>query len=782
MVAKGTAEQEVKRELEARAGAEQGLEQELKQELEQELEQELARLRAENEALKAKALAKQKVSSKVSAKRAPVAELVDKAIDQRRRGRHAEALLSAIAATELESDNANAWWQVSLNRWTLGEAKLAAVALERTVELAPHFAPAWACLGTARLKSGDKSDAFQAFKTALDRDAENEEALRGAVEVLEDFEKNDPPRADPELLLSFLTRLEQMGRLSASQLNKVGILHYNNKSYYDAINYWKRSAASSNDPASLFNLGLVYNHPDVAQTADAIDMWRLTLVRFPDYKRPRESLSEALPTALAQAEAARSFKDKHLLPKDQWYVHYLNPLELLSCPSDIDLDDLDARALKRFKDKLLKEIELEDGVVAWLPGTRFDKSKVISAIEELTDDSKRECHWHVFRNPPLLDFLSRGGFEHFLVNEASSPTEIIELLDDESAALREWLSEPFAKQFDLVLSKAIDRKNPALITCLLAGRRWVAPSFTDACFQSTLRQIDRLLQPLRDAGGRAAEIKPSVESVKALLDENSLLHLLNSLPVYFRNYQDETAQIIRNIAQTAFAKHSDIDLAKAILQVSNQLRKISANVRGYIEEDFKQIDKIIQSEARLTSGGTKWEITKRGALLGSQNIPADKVTALRLGRSITRQSNGTPTYDFLLAVKDGNGTEIRYRWQASRDIEKNEKCFDQLSAAALDYLFPVIVERIDGLLKAGKLVRIGPCSVTESGISFQNKGWFSNSENTVPWERLGTNLANGDLTVFDKGSEKIKTSMTLMTTDNAMVLHFLAHVRNKTEG
>jgi hypothetical protein len=156
--------------------------------------------------------------------------------------------------------------------------------------------------------------------------------------------------------------------------------------------------------------------------------------------------------------------------------------------------------------------------------------------------------------------------------------------------------------------------------------------------------------------------------------------------------------------------------------------------------------------------------------------------ALRWGTLITRRQYGTPTYDFLLSVKDGNDTEIRYGWQAWADIEKHEKNFNKLLDAALNYLFPVIVERIDRLLKAGEPVTIGPCSVTESGISFQTRGWFSNNQNTMPWGRLGINIANGDLTVFDKASPKTKTSMTLRTTDNATVLRFLPQVRNQTEG
>jgi tetratricopeptide (TPR) repeat protein len=117
-------------------------------------------------------------------------------------------------------------------------------------------------------------------------------------------------------MVALHNRLEQKSGLTSYHLTKIGNLHYNNKSYYDAINYWKRSAAFSNDAAPLFNLGLAYNHPDVAQSADAIDIWRLTLTRFPDYKPAQESLSNAVMAAIAQAEAARSFKGKHILPEE----------------------------------------------------------------------------------------------------------------------------------------------------------------------------------------------------------------------------------------------------------------------------------------------------------------------------------------------------------------------------------------------------------------------------------------------------------------------------------
>lgn len=493
----------------------------------------------------------------------------------------------------------------------------------------------------------------------------------------------------------------------------------------------------------------------------------------------------AAPDTRAQTPEDRHSAD--LLPKDQWYLHYLNPLQLLGCPADVDLHDLGPRALKGLKDRLLKEIELEDGAVAWLPGVRFDASRAIGACGELQGDIERRFHWYVFRSPALLDFLTRGAFppgprgEAALCAASCGPPGF-PLGEEESAAFRTWLSEPFARQFDLVLTKAIERRDGALTARLLAQSRTAAAAFANAGFKSTRRQVGRLLEPLREAGESSKQTRPSPAGLDALLQENFLIDLLNGLPVDFLDYRDEAAAIIRAIAHAAFTKHADIDLAKAILEMSGRLENVSPGLRAHIEDDFADIGEIIArksaSEARLTAGDTPWEITRHGALKGAQHIPAGEATALRAGTLINRVPGGAATYDFLIAVT-GQGTEIRYAWQVSQDgaeegeIERNMQYFCALLDAAFAYILPVIVRRIAALLEAGGAVDIGPCSATRAGVSITTAGWFSARRRTVPWERLGVDLAEGDLVVFDSASPAVRARLDLRTTDNAVVLRAL---------
>ncbi len=74
-------------------------------------------------------------------------ELVQQSETHRASKRLPEALASAMAATRADPRDANAWWQVALNRRDLGHAEQAKTALLEVVDLAPWFASGWVELG-----------------------------------------------------------------------------------------------------------------------------------------------------------------------------------------------------------------------------------------------------------------------------------------------------------------------------------------------------------------------------------------------------------------------------------------------------------------------------------------------------------------------------------------------------------------------------------------------------------------------------------------------------------
>ncbi len=73
----------------------------------------------------------------------------------------------------------------------------------------------------------------------------------------------------------------------------------------------------------------------------------------------------------------------------------------------------DDKTLLRLRKAMLQEIDLE-GRVIWLDNAVVDRSRAIGLCEELNDLRKRQYHWRVFQNRPLLRFLTRGEHEHFL--------------------------------------------------------------------------------------------------------------------------------------------------------------------------------------------------------------------------------------------------------------------------------------------------------------------------------------------------------------------------------
>lgn len=704
-------------------------------------------------------------------------DLIGKSKDQRSRKRYDEALISAQAATEVAPESADAWWQVALSRLSLGDTRNAIHALRTTVELAPWFAAGWAKLGRSFLDIGDAEKAKESFVIAIQEDSENLEALEAMSTIFSTEDKHDQDVEETAVL----EQIEAHSSLDSYQTNRLGILHYRNKRLHQAIKYWRASAFESTNTASLFNLGLAYNHEQVSQDADAVDMWRLALRRSPGYESPIKSLTNTLPRMLNLAADARCYTET-LLPREQWQENYLNPFALLNPPDGLDLYDLDPKTLQSLKKVLYQEIDLEDGNVSWMPGVTIDKSRAIDLCDELNNDAIREFHWHVYSNTPLLEFLTRGAHDHFLVGERESPLDTIELLEDRGSGFLEWLGDIFAPQYDRVLSKAVDSGNLVVLECLLDGRRWVPESKIHNCFENTRRMIDRMVQPIRDANANSADLKPSMQSLEALLSQSSLVSVLNLLPTYFEDFQNDAVHQIRGIAISCFNSHDDVDLSRKVIDLAKRFRFKSDHVNKQIEEDVEQIEKLIQQErkheAKFTSGDICWEITKEGARIG-QNIfiAAANISSIRYGLLMTGERSA-PIYDFLLAVGDEKVSSALFTWRATKDLDSQQKIFNGLIEATIHYLLPSAVDRAEKRLANGLPFKVGPCKVTRVGVGFDVSGWFSTAEHFVPWPRVAISLENGSMTVQDSNERKKKVSFPFRDTENALVLRALANIKN----
>lgn len=703
-------------------------------------------------------------------------DLIEKAIDQRNRKRYDEALVSGLAAVELEPDNANTWWQVALAHWMLSDHKKNLPVLRKVVELAPGFANGWSRLGQVLEELDNNREALTAFERALSEDADHEGALRGLARLYPELED---ARTDAEEL-HVLERLEALHGLSNWHTNRIGVLYYQSGNNFDAIKYWQRCAFENQSSAGLYNLGLAYSRADVAQATDAIDAWRLCHSKFPDHDESQKKILAHLPRSIAQATRVREIPAS-LLPKDQWHSFYMNPFELLDSGLALDYEDYDTKTIQKQKKALLQEIELEDGHVSWLPGVLVDKSKAISLCDELHDEERRLFHWMVFEHKPLLTYLTRGSLEHFLVSPDDSPLYLIEQVHDEDLGFRAWLSEPFAKQFDVLLPKALELGNPTLLEALLAGRRWVTPAHSDQCFESARRLIDRRLDYLRQAKDRAVEHKPALLNIRDCLSHKSLSDILNRLPAYFRDFQDETVGLLRSIALSSYNKHSDSALAKGVLELALTLTSASGAMKKLLAEDIETIDGLIAKETekdvRLTKADEDWIITKDGTIKGDIHIPTEDVLSLRWGSLRTRNQSGLYT-DFIVALRGKGNKEIHYNWIATSNIESNEQFFSRIIDGLLAYVFPGLAMRIDAHLEGGSAIQIGPVIVTQHSVRYDTKGLFFNSNIEVPWALVGCDITNGDMSIFDVNAPKKRTTFSFRDTYNAPVLRYLAQARS----
>jgi tetratricopeptide (TPR) repeat protein len=721
----------------------------------------------------------------------PADEFIKKAVEHRENDRIDEAIIAARRAIALDSENANSWWQLALAVHDKNGTSAAIPHFKKTLELSPSFAYGWHRLGLAYKTDGQTLDAIDCWETATEIDQERAATLKLLLGSYRELANDD----DNEKIFNTLKRIDDQGALDTEDINSLGIEYYKRKDYNNAIIYFRRYASESlggQAALGLYNLGLAYSAPEIRRNIDAIDAWEFALYLIPTYEKAKVSHERVLAPLLKLQERVRSNKVA-LISTDQWYSNYINPYELLALEHPMGIrnigirytnpwESIDIKQIQKAKKRLIQEIDLEDGHVQWMPGLRIDRSMAIKIADELNDELSKRWHYEVFVCEPLLNFLSRGEIDYFLVKPNTVRGVIgLEKMHESPDQFAPWLSKKFAPQYAMVLSAAVQRMDMASIESLLAGRLCVIPEDEDKCFEAVHRQIQNLMSPLRELADKSELLKPSVSAIEQALSNGNMSSILAMLPMAFQQEQNEAAALIRRISIACYNHHDDADLAKEVLALATKFTLPSPSFRHKLNEDMKTLsDSIAEArkhESSLTYSGQEYSIRREGVKFANTIIATAEIETVRWGISVNR-TNGQATYAFSMTI-GGRGSKIAsLAWSSSANIEAQEKLFDKFVEAVYAYVLPTVVDKINAELNKGTRLSIGPATLNESGVIFTIKGWFSDKQELCPWHRVNARLSNGDLVIEDSSNSKATLSMPLKETDNAFVLFLI--IKNKS--
>lgn len=699
-------------------------------------------------------------------------DLIKKSTELREAGRLEESILSARRATSFDPESANAWWQLALSVSKKDGDVAALEHFKKTVELADGFGFGWHRLGIAYKKAAMLDEAVEAWETAYLYDDDNEWTRYNLIDAY----NSRALESEKPKLFDQLIELETRGKLRTYDYHLLAMAHHNKDEYLNAIPYYRKYLANANDEHGYANLSLAYSSTQVGQELDAADCCHLALMVKPGFERANTLLSNLTPKLEKLKEIVKKYTANHtLISENSWFENYVSPFELLQIEEDEDTGELEIKEIQKAKKLLLQEIELEDGVVDWMPNLKIDRSRAIKLADELTDATLRYYHQQIYQYKPLLNFLSRGELTLFLYDQEEIPRGVLSVFEGDEGFAR-WLSEIFSKQYDALFAAALESKNLDVIEAILDGRRFVTPEFEDKCFTTGVRYSKDLLIDLKAEEGKVEKIKPTIQGIRFVLSKGNLGRILEVLPSAFIEVQSDAAETIRGITIAIYRHHGDADLAKEVLRLATSFAQRSPSFSVRFQKDFDKLNELIAEEKKdesyLAFGETKFEITREGIRHGDKFIKATDAQTLRWGIAITN-SSGYKTYEFKIVVGGVGSHTINVSWKSIADIKKQEELFQKCVDGIFSYLLPNVVNKLKEELARGKTVYVGGIPVTKGGVTLKAQGWFSSKEEYCPWRSLSSEIKNGSAVITSTINSKAEASLSLADIDNAWILHIL---------
>lgn len=695
-----------------------------------------------------------------------VKEYAQRAVKLRSEGRLEESVLAARKATTLDPEDANAWWQLALSMRDKDGGDASVPALEKVCDLAPDFAGGWHELGRVHHNAGRLAPAIEAYERALEADDGYIPSMRMLAYAL----KGNKAAGVSARRLELLRTVFEKDELDAEDTFDLAYLLGEAKETAEAVKVYERYTRDNPGQAALYNLARAYR--TLGRDVDALDALEAALQSGYDSDN-RQTVLAGLQKSLLALRQKVLAKPQPYLPPAEWFQHYLNPFTLLNVEPDEIADN--AKALQKARQTVLREIELEDGKVDWLPGLVTDKSAAMAVLAELDNDEAWQIHKGVFDNWALNDFLMRGSLEHFLIAEdGTTDATLPHLLD---AGVLERIGPKFAAQFDRVLSHAAEHGDLSAVECLMDGRRWVTPAQQDACFDSTRRLLTRLREPLMKLVSDADSRPVARAEIEKAFNQGSLGGLLTHLPIEFYEAHSSVGIALRGLSVSFYNRERDAEGAKAILAMGRVCAQKSPALAHQLEADEKTLDEFIaeekSKEAHLSFKDRNVSITKAGVVYGKQKLAPADIIGVRWG--LVQTSASPPTHRLTVAFQARRGEDIVVSWTTSSNLEEQQKFWGGLVDATTSFILDSVATTFQKQLDSNEHTRVGSLEVRKAGVVLTAKGWFSDKQVLVPWTNLSSTLVNGSVVLRDATNHKATADLPVESTYNAFLLHILAN-------
>ena len=247
----------------------------------------------------------------------------DKETGQRlfKAGQYSDAIPLLKSAAEAFPKDESLWLDLVMAARDSSQHEQAVEFAKQAIRQHPRSDWLWRTLGGELVATDRLDEADKALNNARTMNP-NAEWLWRHLAALHQKRKN------LEKEIEALEKLFAIGEATSTELNELGIANYKHKNFAKALEYYRLSFEDDPSVYPLFNMGLVFNDPEVSQDADAADAYRRALALQSDYEPAKKMLDitkqKLVPLAERALEAATV-----LVQSEDLFRFYVNPFEVL---------------------------------------------------------------------------------------------------------------------------------------------------------------------------------------------------------------------------------------------------------------------------------------------------------------------------------------------------------------------------------------------------------------------------------------------------------------------